>query len=115
MLDRRESIRSKTPDGIEQEIWGLLLAYNLVRVYMERVAKMAKLPPLRISFITALRFIREEWYFDSLPTFAPGSLPRHMQRLAEQLCRFVLPERRSGRSYPREVKIKMSNYPRKRR
>jgi len=115
LLDRRESIRSKTPDGIEQEIWGLLLAYNLVRVYMERVAKMAKLPPLRISFITALRFIREEWYFDSLPAFSPGSLPRHMQRLAEQLCRFILPERRSGRSYPREVKIKMSNYPRKRR
>ena len=27
MLDRRESIRSKSAEGIEQEIWGLLLAY----------------------------------------------------------------------------------------
>lgn len=115
LLDRRESIRSKNPDGVEQEIWGLLLAYNLVRTYIERVAAMAKLPPLRISFITALRFIREEWYFDSLPGFAPGSLPRHMRRLAEQMSRFVLPERRSRPSSPRAVKIKMSNYPRKRR
>ena len=115
MLDRRECIRSKSPDGVEQELWGLLIAYNLVRVYMERVASLAKLPPLRISFIAALRSIREEWYWDSIPGFSPGSLPRHMDRLAQQLCRFVLPERRSTRSHPRAVKIKMSNYPRKRR
>ncbi len=62
LLDRRESIRSRKADGVEQEIWGLLLAYNLVRVYMERVAKLARLPPLRISFVNALRSIREEWY-----------------------------------------------------
>jgi hypothetical protein len=95
--------------------WGLLLAYNLVRLQMERVANMAKLPPLRISFITALRFIREEWYLDSIPRFSVGALPRHMRRLSEQLARFVLPERRSERSYPRAVKIKMSNYPHKHR
>ena len=93
----------------------MLLAYNLVRLHMERVAKLVKLPPLRISFVTALRFIREEWYLDSIPRFSVGALPRHMRRLAEQLARFVLPERRSERSYPRAVKIKMSNYPRKRR
>lgn len=115
MLDRRESIRSKSPDGVEQEIWGLLLAYNLVRLQMERVAQMAKLPPLRISFITALHFIREEWCLDSMPHFSVGTLPRHLRRLTEQLSRFVLPERRSERAYPRAVKIKMSNYPRKRR
>lgn len=115
LLDRRESIRSKSPDGIEQEIWGLLLSYNLVRLCMQRVAKLAKLPPTRISFITALRFIREEWILDSLPNVSVGAIPRHMKRMAEQLARFILPERRSERRYPRAVKIKMSNYPRKRR
>jgi len=115
MLDRRESIRSRKPDGVEQELWGLLLAYNLVRQFMQRAAKLAKVPPTRISFIAALRFIREEWLFDSLPRFAAGALPRHLQRLAEQLSRFVLPERRPERRYPRAVKIKMSSYPRKRR
>jgi Transposase DDE domain len=115
LLDQRESIRSRSPDGVEQEIWGLLLAYNSVRTYMERVAIMAKLSSLRISFVTALRFIREEWYFDSIPGFAPGSLPRHIRRLAEQMSRFILPERRARPSSPRAVKIKMSNYSRKRR
>ena len=31
MLQRRESLRSKKPDGVRQEAWGILLAYNLVR------------------------------------------------------------------------------------
>jgi len=56
MLDRSESIRSKSADGVEQEIWGMLLAYNLVRLHMEGVAKLAKLPPLRISFVAAPRW-----------------------------------------------------------
>ncbi|AUX45941.1 uncharacterized protein SOCE26_074430 [Sorangium cellulosum] len=51
MLDRRESIRSKTPAMVRQEIWGLLLAYNLVRLEIERVAAEARVPPTRISFI----------------------------------------------------------------
>jgi hypothetical protein len=111
LLDPRESIRSKKPDGVEQEIWGLLLAYNLVRLYMQRVGAIAKVPPTRISFVAALRFIREEWWMDSQPTIDVAEVPRHLQRLAAQLSRFVLPERRPERAYPRAVKIKMSNYP----
>ena len=38
LLDRRESIRSKTPAGVRQELWGIAIAYNLVRVEMEKVA-----------------------------------------------------------------------------
>ena len=38
LLDRQESIRSKTPDGVRQELWGIALAYNLVRLEMERAA-----------------------------------------------------------------------------
>lgn len=40
-------------------------------------------------------------------------LPERLIRLREDLAHFVLPERRE-RSYPRAVKIKMSNYARKR-
>src|SRR5262249_38680893 len=32
LLEREETIRSKTVIGVNQEIWGLLLAYNLVRL-----------------------------------------------------------------------------------
>ena len=39
LLEHEETIRSKTRDGVGQELCGLLLAYNLVRVEMERIAK----------------------------------------------------------------------------
>jgi DDE family transposase/transposase IS4-like protein len=114
MLERRETIRSKSADGVKQEIWGMLIAYNLVRLEMNHVAKRAKVAPIRISFVMALRLIRDEWMLDSMPHASPGALPKHLLRLEQRLLRFVLPERRL-RFYPRAVKIKMTNYPRKRR
>lgn len=111
MLRREESTRSKSPDGIAQELWGLGIAYNLVRTEAERVAAEAKVPPTRISFVAALSFI--ESALRSWGTDSAGRLPERLQRLREDLAHFVLPERRP-RTYPRAVKIKMSSYPRKR-
>jgi hypothetical protein len=45
---------------------------------------------------------------------SPGAIPRHLRELRAEVARFVLPPRRTERSYPRAVKIKMSNYARKR-
>ena len=114
MLDRQESIRSKTPDGVRQELWGIALAYNLVRVEMERAAAEAGVPPTRISFVAALSMIRDEFYWLGSPRVTPGAIPASLQRLRRQLKRLVLPPRRPERSYPRAVKLKMSNYPLKR-
>jgi hypothetical protein len=50
----------------------------------------------------------------SLSLASPGRIPEHLRRLRKDIAHFVLPRRRQ-RSYPRAVKIKMSNYPRKRR
>jgi Insertion element 4 transposase N-terminal/Transposase DDE domain len=113
MLERREHIRSKKPAGVGQELWGLALAYNLIRLEMLRIAREARLPPNRISFVAAHRLICDEWWW-SCGTQSPGAIPSHLRRLREDIERFVLPPRRSERSYPRAVKIKMSNYPRKR-
>lgn len=112
MLERQEAIRSKTPSGVAQELWGVGLAYNLVRLEMERVAAEAGVPPTRISFIMALRLIRDEWMWSS--GGSPGAIPKHLRRLREDIQRFVLPPRRAERAYPRAVKLKMSNYDRKR-
>jgi hypothetical protein len=112
VLDREETIRSRTPVGVAQELWGLLLAYNLVRLEMERIADEAGVAPTRISFVMALRLIRDEWFWLE-GTRTPGAIPRQLARLRRQVLRFVLPERRE-RTYPRAVKLKMSNYPRKR-
>ena len=114
MLDRQETLRSKTPEGVRQELWGLALAYNLVRVEMERAAEEAKVPPTRISFVTSVGMITRALLDCSGPRTTPGSIPKLLWFMREDLKRLVLPPRRPERAYPRAVKVKMSNYPRKR-
>jgi hypothetical protein len=113
MLDREETIRSKSPERIRQEIWGILLAYNLVRLERERVADEAKVEPTRISFITALHLICDEWLWCA--SASPGAIPRHLRNLRASLLRFVLPPRRPEHRNPRAVEVKPSSYPRTRR
>jgi hypothetical protein len=112
MLAREETTRSKTPRGVAQELWGLALAYNLVRLEMERIADEAGVTPDRISFKSALMYI--EHALATLSLDSAGRIPERLRHLREDVAHFVLPKRRQ-RSYPRAVKIKMSNYPRKRR
>ncbi len=111
MLEREESIRSKSPAAVAQELWGILLAYNLVRLEMERVAADAGVEPTRISFITALHLVCDEWLWCAVAS--PGAIPEHLRKLRAKLARLVLPPRRA-RLYPRAVKVKLSSYPRKR-
>jgi hypothetical protein len=113
MLESEETLRSKSPAAVTQEIWGVLLAYNLVRLEMERLADEAGVEPTRISFVAALRLIVDEMLW--LAVTSPGAIPCRLRDLRANLKRFILPPRRSDRRYPRAVKIKMSNYPRKRR
>jgi hypothetical protein len=112
MLEREESLRSQIPARVCQEAWGLLIAYNLVRLEMERVAREAGVEPTRISFVAALREIRDEWLW--LEATKPGAIPQRLKKLRARLKRFILPIRRTERAYPRAVKIKMTAYPRKR-
>ena len=114
MLDRQEAIRSRTPEGVRQELWGIALAYNLVRLEMERAAAEAGVPPTRISFVAAMTFILQEISMLQGQRLAFGTIPSRLDYLRLQLKRLVLPERRPNRSFPRAVKIKMSRYRRKR-
>lgn len=107
MLQRMESLRSKTPTGTLQEIWGIAIAYNVVRLMMAKVAKAVGVPPRRISFWNALLIIRN--FAVNAWDVAPGTLPKLMQSLMRDLRLMVLPERKF-RSNPRHVKIKMSGY-----
>jgi transposase IS4-like protein/DDE family transposase len=114
LLEREEAIRSRTPDGVRQELWGIAIAYNLVRLEMERVAAEAGVPPTRISFVAAIALVRDEIGRLYGRRLALGTIPARLQHLRRNLKRLVLPPRRPERSFPRAVKIKMSNYPRKR-
>jgi hypothetical protein len=68
MLQRLEAIRSKSPATVTQELSGLLLAYNLVRLEMERIADETGVAPTRISFVAALRLIINEWSWSTVTT-----------------------------------------------
>ena len=106
-------LRSQHPSGVRQELWGILLAYNLVRREIERIAVRADLPPRRISFLAALHLICEEWSWASAPRARGGNLGKALVNLEAKIKRFILPERRSDRSFPRAVKIARSAYPSK--
>ena len=112
VLQRQETIRSKSPASVAQELFGIFLAYNLVRLEMQRIADELDLPPTRISFVAAARDITDAWYAAAL--IAPDKIPALVRDLRDQLRTYVLPPRRPERLYPRAVKLKMSNYPRKR-
>jgi Insertion element 4 transposase N-terminal/Transposase DDE domain len=113
LLERLETLRSKSPTAVAQEMWGLLVAYNLVRIEMERLAAELKVEPTRISFIAALRSFVEQWLWAS-DTPSVGAVPGRLATMRDRLRHYVLPPRRPQRVFPRAVKIKMSNYDRKR-
>ena len=110
-LERVETLRSQTPARVEQEVWGLLLAYNLVRRALSRAAPGARVPPHRLSYRHAVLVLRTFWL--TTPLTSPTMLPRRLAQLFDDLRLVVLPPRRPRR-YPRAVKLKFSAYPRKR-
>jgi hypothetical protein len=114
MLERMESLRSKKPEGVLQELWGVLLAYNLVRLEMARIAREVGVPPTRISFVLALTRICDEWMWTAITT-SPGAVPKHLSQLREKLKLLTLPPRRTDRTYARVVKSGTSRYPRAKR
>ena len=61
----RVVLRSKTPELVRQEFWGLLLAHFAVRGLMHEAALRADEDPDRLSFLHAVRVVRRK-----LPLFA---------------------------------------------
>ena len=53
-------LRSKRPELVQQELWGLLLVYLAIRQLMAPAARTHKLDPDRLSFMHAVRVIKRE-------------------------------------------------------
>ncbi|PAT36694.1 DDE transposase, partial [Vandammella animalimorsus] len=96
------TLRSGTPQTVMQEVWGALLAYNLIRLEMAEVARQEGVTPTDLSFTVALNYMRYEWL--SLASISPGLLPKHLLRLRQRLGEQLLPKQRRGRQCPRVVK-----------
>jgi hypothetical protein len=105
------TLRSLTPVGVIQELYGLLLAHYAVRVLMHEAALRVEEDPDRLSFVHALEIVR-----DAIPEFqqvAQAQQPALYERLLREIAAKRLPER-GLRSNPRVVKRKMSNFKLKR-
>ncbi len=56
----RMVLRSHTPDGVQQEVYGFLLVHYAIRVLMHQAALDAATDPDRISFTRTLRLARRQ-------------------------------------------------------
>lgn len=112
MLGSRLTLRSRLPELVRQELWGVLLSYNLVRYQMVQMCFNLKgnYLPYQLSFTGAIAQIVR--LLVTLPYSQPGTIPRqhkHMQGMAKML---ILPSRRE-RTFPRTVKPRPQKYAKK--
>jgi hypothetical protein len=105
---RAVPIRSKTPAGVVQEIYGLVLAHDVVRRVMHDAAAVEGQDPDRLSFIDSLRVLQCQ-----LPASPHVPTEAWYRRLLREVRRQEL-RRRRNRWYPRVIKRKMSNWMKKR-
>jgi len=101
---------------VVQELYGVaafrcLLAHNAIRALMHEAALTIDVDPRTLSFCHAVRVVR-----DTVPLMraAPTcALPMLYDAMIRQISLGLLPPR-DGRINPRVIKVKMSNWPKKR-
>jgi hypothetical protein len=106
----RPVLRSQTPGGVVQELYGLLLGHYVIRVLMQEAAAERGIDPRRLSFTGTLKILRCR--LPECPASRRG-LRRWYRDLVAEVAEEVLPERRN-RINPRVIKRKMSNWAKKR-
>jgi len=75
----RMVLRSKTPDLVRQEFYGLMLAHFAIRGLMHEAALHADEDPDRLSFLHAVRVVRRK--LAPFASFPPHRTGRHFMRL----------------------------------
>ena len=108
MLGTALTLRSKTVDGVYQEIWGTLIGYNLIRLEIAKAALTVKCDPTEVSFIRAFHLIQFELHWAAV-TRSYGKLPASMKHLRERLVS-LLNDERPDRKFDRAVKAKPKRY-----
>lgn len=119
----RPALRSQTPAGVVQEVYGLMLAHFVVRSLMHEAAreKGKALSPLRLSFTGALKILRcrlpqcprgrrglRRWWDDLLAEVAQETLPPRRDRTNPRVIKRTMskwkPKRPEHRDYPQPTK-----------
>ena len=69
-------LRSKTPDLVRQEFYGLMMAHFAIRGLMHEAALSADKDPDRLSFLHAVRVVRRKMAaFGAIPPSEPETIP----------------------------------------
>jgi hypothetical protein len=109
---QRKVLRSKTPEGVRQEIYGVFLAHYAVRVLLAEAAVQAELDPDRVSFSEGLFELTE---MISLALIVePEATEPLLRRLRFKMAQHLLPVRLL-RINRREVKQVYNKYKPKKR
>jgi hypothetical protein len=105
-----ESLRSRSPEMAQKELYMRLIAHNLIRCIMAQAALEHDVPLDRISFKGSLDALRQ---FSQAMAQARSKKKRHQLwvELLRTLAADLLPERPNRRE-PRAVKRKKNRYPR---
>lgn len=53
-------LRSRSPEGVEQEVWGILLVHLAIRRLLHQAALDADIDPDRLSLVRSLRVVRRQ-------------------------------------------------------
>ncbi|AQS36449.1 transposase family protein [Shewanella psychrophila] len=111
MLGNRLTLRSRLPELVKQELWGILLTYNLVRYQMVKMCHQLKgdYLPYQLSFNGSLAHILR--LLVGLPYSTPGAIPRQLKYFYDMAESLILEPRRT-RSFPRTVKRRPQKYAR---
>lgn len=111
MLGNRLTLRSRLPELVKQELWGILLTYNLIRYQMVSMCHQLKgdYLPYQLSFNGSLAHILR--LLVGLPYSTPGAIPRQVKHFHEMVESLILAPRRD-RSFPRMVKPRPQRYAR---
>src|SRR5947209_19552484 len=109
----RKVLRSKTPEGVRQELYGIFLAHYAVRLLLAQAAVKAELDPDRLSFSEGLFELTE--MIELALTLEPEEATEPLlERLRHKMAQHVLPARRL-RINRREVKQVYNKYKPKKR
>lgn len=107
---QRPVLRSQTPAGVMQEIYGLLLGHFVVRRLMFEAAQQCGVPPRRLSFTNTLKILRCR--LPEVPR-SPQGLRRWYADLLAEVGEEILEPRRD-RINPRVIRQKVKKWPKKR-
>jgi hypothetical protein len=96
-----ESIRAKSVAMMMKELMSSIVAYNLLAQFRRQAAELAKVEPRRLSFTSVWRTFRYVLLFGKATT--PEQWQATYTRALLEASRWLLPNRKKPRSYPRQA------------